>query len=46
MKTNIDYYNPYYAIEIIMENPDISKFRKWLLVREIKREARKKGYDI
>ena len=41
-----EYYNQYYDIEIIMENPDISKFRKWLLVREIKREARKRGYDI
>ena len=41
-----EYYNPYYDIEIIMEDPEIPKLRKWLLVREIKREARKKGYVI
>ena len=41
-----EYYNPYYDIEIIMENPDISKLKKWLIVREIKREARKRGYNI
>lgn len=46
MKANIEYYNPYYEIEIITENPYISRLRKWLLIREIKRTARKKGYVI
>ena len=47
MRNNmLEYYNPYYEIEIITENPDIPKLRKWLLIREIKRTARKKGYSI